>query len=64
MNQLPMIFGIGPRPSNKPPVPSAPPFRAEVQTDDGVAFLGLSFEAALELNRELEIYVNKYAAGR
>lgn len=58
--QLSPIFGVGPSVPDMPAVATAPPFRIEAQTKEGPADLTLTFEAARELKKELEIYLHRY----
>lgn len=64
MKQLPMIYGVGSSPVTPPAVSTAQPFRAEVQTAEGVWFLNVSFEGAKDLQKQLTIYLDKHSPGR
>jgi len=64
MKQVPMILSVGSSPANPPAIVTALPFRADVQTTEGVWHLSISFEGAKDLRRELDLYLQQYETGR
>ena len=63
MKQLPKIKQIGPASVDRSvtqPLAFDIPFRTEVQTDEGPAILSLSLNAATELKKELETFLQQY----
>src|ERR1700677_4020020 len=64
MTQLPLIYGIGSSPPDKPSIATAPPFVAEAQIDEGSTILQVSFEGAKKLHDALGSYLEKYRPGR
>jgi hypothetical protein len=64
MKNVPMILSVGSSPAYPPAVPTAVPFRAEVQTADGLRMLNISFEGAKALRHELDLYLQQYGKGR